>query len=118
MTDAIPQSIAMFENGEARGELHFVSEKDDDEQINLVAEDDLYDYLAEESNKQVCGTIYIHNKKDGTLKAVPVQNVIQIKRSLKIHQENEDITGEGTAGLVRNFGTRAAKRIMAQRMGK
>lgn len=110
---ALPQTLAMFECGEARGEIHFATHKAGDE-VYCTGDDALYEYRADRSDVACSGTIFIRNKETGACKAVPVSDFVQISRQCKI-QNYEKIQSADTASLVNKFGTRQAKRIYNMR---
>lgn len=109
----MPQTLAMFECGESRGEIHFKTYKEDNE-IYSTGGDALYYYRADPSDVICHGTVFIRNKKTGEYKAIPVSNFVQISRHCKI-QNYEKIQSADTASLVNKFGTRQAKRIYNMR---
>ena len=110
-----PQAIAIFENGEARGDVHFSAIPADDGYLG-VAEDDLYNYEAHSSDKLCHGTIFVRNAKTGEItKRIPVSTFFEIRRKIKLTQEISKGEGPKTQELIEQFGTRAAQRIIKQR---
>lgn len=109
----LPQSVAMYECGEGRGEVHLFAHPVDGGHV-IAGEDDLYNYELNQMDTFATGTIFIRNKKTGTMKQIPVEKYLQITRTLKIQRE-ETTVSKGVVGLVENFGTRASKRILKQR---
>ena len=110
-----PQVIGIFENGEARGNVHFSALPVDDGYIG-VAEDELYNYEAHTSDKLCNGTIFVRNAKTGEItKRIPVSTFMEIRRNIKINQEISKGEGPKTQELIEQFGTRAAQRIIKQR---
>ncbi|KAH0790431.1 hypothetical protein GPJ56_005727 [Histomonas meleagridis] len=118
MTEEVvfPQTLAMFDCGESRGEIHFAVNKDANGNLLADGEDDLYQYLALPSDVVCSGTIFVRNNKTGAIKAIPVDKFIQISRQCKI-QNYRKIETADTADLVNRFGTRQAKRIYNMRLG-
>ena len=109
-----PQAIGIFENGEARSDLHFSGLPVDDGYLGF-AEDDLYQYEAHTSDKICNGTIFVRNTKTGDIKAVPVSTFMEIRRTIKISQEISKGEDPKTQELIQQFGTRAAQRLIKQR---
>ena len=111
-----PQTMAMFDCGESRGEVHFVVNKDANGNLFADGEDDLYQYCGLPSEVVCSGTIFVRNKKTNEVKAIPVDKFIQISRQCKI-QNYKKVENADTSALVNAFGTRQAKRIYNMRLG-
>ena len=110
--------LATFEIGCARNPLEFQVMKDTDGSNFAVSEDDLYKYRTE-LRDPVPGTLFIRNKRDGTLKAVTVSNMLEIQRESLIRRNDEskedETYGQKIQSLVSNFGSRQAQRIQRLR---
>ncbi|EAX93830.1 hypothetical protein TVAG_177380 [Trichomonas vaginalis G3] len=109
----LPQSIAIFECGESRKPVQFTATAVENDHV-IEGKDDLYNYDITPMETYATGTIFIRNKNTGEMKAIPVEQYVQISRSLLIKRE-ETTVSKGVVGLVENFGTRASKRILKQR---
>jgi len=109
-----PSSVAMFENGESRGETHYFLEKQQDDSFIGVGDDNLYNYQMRINEMPFNGSLFVRNKKTGEIKPIPTEKLMQISRLSKISQE-ETVSKAGVQDLVKSFGTRAAQRIMKLR---
>ena len=114
----IPQTIAMFENGESKEDALYFDAVKDENGFLAVAEPEksIYKYKGEQSDQYVNGTIVVRNMKTGEFKMIPVDKIMQIRRKLKLQQQTStSVSDPKTEELIEKFGTRAAQRIIKQR---
>lgn len=109
-----PPSLAMFDEGVARTSLEFKVRKDASSHFIATSEDDLYDYTASPGEFPLNGTLFIHDRKTGKLKPIPIQVLMEISRELKIGRDITYTTA-GINELITNFGSHQAKRIQKMR---
>ncbi|OHT16300.1 hypothetical protein TRFO_13313 [Tritrichomonas foetus] len=110
----VPQSLAMFECGEPKSDLHFALSRGEDGTIEGAGEDKLNQFFIQPADITCSGTLLIRNKKTGEIKSVPVNNYLMISRQSKLN-DFEKLNTLNTADLVNQFGTRQAKRIYSMR---
>ena len=114
-TVKVPQPLAIYESGTGRSDLVFQAHQNEDG-LDAVASDDLYDYEARPHNQTpISGTIFIRNKTTGEVRAVPVGQMLQIRK--RCRQGFQRVEGAQAADLISNFGSRKAQRIYSQRQG-
>ncbi len=110
----VPRAVVMYECGEGRSELEFSIENSPDGLVGF-ANDDLYEYrLTRNPEKEINGTIFVRNRDTGEIKAVPVEEMLQIQKRCK-RQPYQRVENAQQADLISNFGSRTAKKIYSQR---
>ena len=111
----VPQSIAKFEAGESRGEIRFNLTEKSDGSIIGNGNDSLYSYQLTNSDISCNGTLFIRNKNTGELKAIPIENYMNVTKENCLYQSNNDLSEINSSNLFENFGTRASQRILKMR---
>ena len=108
-----PPMMAVFETGESRGEVVFDQISADEGDIIGKGSDNLYDYSLTPMEDGVTGTLFVRNKKTHKVRAIPIEQLLEVQRNCRIHKNEED-ENAGIDGLINNFGTRKSQLIRSR----